>query len=240
MKAKILLILLTGSLTMQAQTNHSWGLFPTIDHSGQLSEKWSYYTYLFASFKPYTNEIFGVESKSRITSFYSEVGANYKLSNKLTATASYVYERQNPFEDYYRNENRLFQQLALINPVREWFNLKLRIRFDERFIQDPVTKQANFTHRIRLLTGFSKDLTENLYVFGYSELFLNTSSNFAYNENWSALQIGRELNASNKIETGLLYIGWINDNKGNWLHQYYLQLTWVSKLNFVKHKNDIK
>lgn len=215
----------------QAQNTSVAGIFTTIDHSGELSARFSYNSYLFGTIKPYAS----LEGPARALYLYAENGLSYQMTNKLSFTNSYVYERQRPFETTARNEHRLFQQLTLKLPFNKYL-LKQRLRFDERFIQNTLTNTTDFSHRLRYLIGASCDLNKNTYLMTYSEFFFNTTrgASFQFNENWSALQIGYHLNRNNTLEFGYLFVGWINDNQNNWFNQHYLQTTWVSKLNFKK------
>jgi len=217
-----------------AQNTTIAGLFPTIDHSGELSNRFSYNSYLFGAIKPYSS----TEGSARTLYLYAENGLSYKITDKLSFTNSYVYERQQPFENNARNEHRLFQQLTLKLPVKK-FSLKQRLRFDERFIQNSQNNSFDFSHRLRYLLGGTYEFNDTGYLMTYMEFFFNTTkgAKFKYNENWSALQIGYNINKNNAIEFGYLFVGWINDSQNNWFNQHYLQTTWVSKLNFNKHKN---
>ena len=210
-----------------------YGVFPTIDHSGSLNEKWSYNVYLFDAIKPYTHTINNeVTDEARSFYAYGELGLSYALNKQLSITGAYVHERQNVFKEYYRTENRLFQQLTLKTPINNGV-MKQRLRFDERFIQNKTTGKAPLTHRLRyLLCGTIPISDTKLYAMGYSEFFFNTSNAFKYEENWSALQLGIHLNDVHSIEAGLLNVNWIYNSSNDWLHQYYLQATWVSHLDF--------
>lgn len=217
-----------------AQNVSIGGIFPTIDHSGELSKRWSYNSYLFAAIKPYRSN----EGNARPLYLYGEFGLSYLLADNLWLTGSYVYERQQPFETNARNEHRLFQQITFKLPLNR-FNIKQRLRFDERFIENISTDQFEFSHRLRYLLGATYDLSDEFYLMSYTEFFFNTTSgaNFQFNENWSAFQLGYKFNKNNSIEFGYLFVGWIYNNQNNWFNQHYLQTTWVNKLNFNKHKN---
>lgn len=223
------------STAIQAQNTSYVGMFPTIDHSADLSSKFGYNVYIFDAIKPYSNNINGFKDEARSFYFYTEAGLSYNITKYLSFTASYVYERQNTFNSYYRNENRLFQQLTLKLPIKDAV-LKQRLRFDERFIQNRATGETPFTHRLRYLLGYKLPLNDNLYTFAYNEFFFNTTkgAGFEFNENWSALQMGYVFNKRHGIEAGLLYVGWINNFQKDWLNQYYLQVTWVSHFDFKK------
>ena len=147
MKTKLVIILSILSANVNAQNINYGGIFPTIDQSIKYSEKWSSYAYLFSAIKPYNSKELGQTDKARVLSAYAELGVNYQINSKLSATASYVYQRSEPFETYYTNENRLFQQLTLKLPFNH-FELKQRLRYDERFIQNQLTNQTDFKHRL--------------------------------------------------------------------------------------------
>jgi hypothetical protein len=228
--AIILVMFFTNSKSYSQNVTYL-GILPTIDHSGKLNNKWSYYTYLFTAIKPYKSNIDGLTDNSRLLYTYAEFGMNYNLTSKLTVITSYVYQRVEPLKKDATNENRLFQQLTFKLPFNK-FELKQRLRFDERFFANNV-----FKHRLRYLIGGKYTINDNYYLIGYIEFFFNTKNNFQYNENWSALQLGYNINKSNAIEAGLLYTGWIRNNNNDWLNQYYLQITWVNQLNLNKQKN---
>ena len=221
-----------ANLAAQSQNINYYGWFPTIDLSGKLTNRFSYNLYLFDAIKFYSNN--NNQDKAKSFYLYGEAGLSYNLSSKLSFTAAYVHERQNPFLTNFRSENRFFQQATLKLPIGK-AELKQRLRFDERFIQNRSTGETPFTHRLRYLIGIKRPIVaEKLYFMAYSEAFFNTSNSFQFNENWSAMQLGVHLNRKNSLEMGLLYVGWINNAANDWLHQYYLQTTWVLQLDFSK------
>lgn len=227
--------------SMESQNINYAGVFPTIDHSADLGRGFSYNVYIFDAIKPYSNTIEGISDKARSLYLYTESGLSYALTKELSFTASYVYERQNPFLDNYRNENRAFQQLTLKLPIGK-MELKQRLRFDERFIQNRATGESPFTHRFRYLLGMKHPLRgDQMYFFAYSEVFLNTTSGakYVFDENWSAAQMGFKMNGWSSFEIGLLYVGWINNAQKDWLNQFYLQATWVTHFDFSKKQKSI-
>ncbi len=232
LKAQLLVLstfLIFGNAKSQ-NINYS-GIFPTLDHSGQLTDNWSYNSYNFAAINLNTSN----NDRARFFYVYTENGLHYQLKN-WTFSNLYVYERQEVFANYARNEHRLFQQITYKKPVKDAWELKFRLRFDERFIQNVISREFNFSHRLRFLLGTKYNVNDSWYAFAYTEAFLNTSNKFQYNENWSALQLGYNFNERNSLELGYLYVGWIYNAQNNWLHQNYLQLTWVNKVNFNKNK----
>lgn len=239
MKQFFLSSLLLISLLSHSQSLHYTGVFPTIDHSGDLSNKLGYGLYYFAAF-PMRNVIEPDMKKDfNFLLFYSEQSLTFNASKKLSFTGSYVYQRANAVYDNYVNENRFHIQAKYKHTLKN-LNIAHRVRFDGRFIQNRVTNQTPFTHRVRYLFGLDvplKTKNESAYFVMYQEFFFSTVSGAkpVYEENWAYASIGVKINEVHKIEPGLLYITWYNGNNA-WFNQYYFQLTWISHLNFSKKK----
>jgi hypothetical protein len=231
-----LIILLLLSLTAKPQSQYYGGAFPTIDHSGDISNKLGYGLYYFGAFPLVNLSKPNINKDANFLLLYSEQSLSYKLTDKFTLTGSYVYQRTNAVYDNYVNENRIYIQAKYKHAIK---NIKLthRLRFDGRFIQNRVTNETPFTNRIRYLIGVDIPINEKLYFTAYEEAFFNTFKNASaiYGENWAYAAIGRKLNASNKIEAGILYITW-NTGVSSWFNQYYFQVTWISHLDFKKKK----
>lgn len=62
-----------------AQNTTTAGFFLTIDHSGELSNRFSYNSYLFGAIKPYSS----TEGNARVLYLYAENGLSYKITDKL-------------------------------------------------------------------------------------------------------------------------------------------------------------
>lgn len=224
------------SISTYAQSVNVGGVFPTIDHSGTLSKKFDYSLYYFAAL-PLVNFDKPAESKdSYFHLFYSEQALSYNVSSKFSLTGSYVYQRANVVYEDYVNENRFYVQAKYKHSIKK-INLTHRLRFDGRFVENHFTNETPFTHRVRYLIGFDTPINEKLYFTVYEEAFFNTFNDpgAVYGENWAYAGLGKKLNDKNKIEAGLLYVTW-NIGKTNWFNQYYLQLTWISHLDFSKKK----
>jgi len=232
----IIILLITCA---KSQNLHYGGAFPTIDHSGELSEKWGYGFYYFGAFPIINLKAPKVNKVANFLLFYSEQSLTYNLNKHFSLTGSYVYQRANAVYDNYVNENRFYLQGKYKHRFRK-VDLAHRIRFDGRFIQNRATEQTPFTHRLRYLISAEfpiKSKKENLYLAMYEELFFSTVSkaNPIYEENWAYSAIGIKLNKKNKLEAGLLYITWTIGNS-NWFNQYYFQLTWINHLDLKKNK----
>ena len=232
----ILSAFLLFSVKVKSQSTYVGGVFPTIDHSGDISNKVGYGLYYFAAFPLVNFNKPNMSKDANFLLFYAEQSLSYKLTNKLSLTGSYVYQRSNVTAQNYTNENRFYVQATYKHSVKK-VNLKYRLRFDGRFIQDRVTNETPFTNRVRTLVGFDVPINEKLYFTAYEEAFFNTFKNASvvYGENWAYAAIGRKINSRNKIEVGLLYITW-NTGVSRWFNQYYAQVTWISHLDFRKKK----
>ncbi|MFN3342961.1 MAG: DUF2490 domain-containing protein [Flavobacteriales bacterium] len=206
-------------------------MFPTVDASIDLNSCFSANVYLFNAIKPYANTISGTEDKARSLYTYGESGLSYKINSVVSFTAAYVYERQEPFTTNYRNEHRVFPQITLRNNFKR-IELKQRLRYDLRFIQDRINDNWPFYHRLRYLAGARWTIKNSSnYIFAYSEYFISSKKNdgLQFIENWSALQFGKKINDHHSLEIGPLFVGWKRNSAGDWLRQYYVQFTWVAR-----------
>ncbi|NOT37992.1 MAG: DUF2490 domain-containing protein [Saprospiraceae bacterium] len=232
-------LILINSLTLNAQSTYVGGLFPTIDHTGKINKRFDYSLYYFGAF-PIINIKSPDNSKHPdFLLFYSEQAFTYNVNPKFSFTGSYVYQRENVTKDNYSNENRVHIQATYKHSTKT-INLKHRLRFDNRFVHNRTTGETPYTHRLRYLIGLDfpiKSKKNNLYFTAYEEAFFNTFKNAgaAYEENWAYAAIGVKLNDKNKIETGPLYITW-NTGTKNWFHQFYLQFTWISYVDYTRNK----
>jgi hypothetical protein len=233
--AKVLITLF--SFSAHAQNTHYGGLFPTLDHSGDLTSKLGYGLYYFAAFPLVDLKNPEIGRDANFLLFYSEQSLSYSLSKYFSFTGSYVFQRSNVVDPYYVNENRFYVQAKYKHSFGN-LNLAHRIRFDGRFIQAAYSHSPSFHQRARYLFGMNmpiKSKKENLYFTAYEELFFNTQNGAkpVYEENWAYAALGIKLNEKNKIEPGILYIRW-SVGQPYWFNQYYLQVTWISHLNFKK------
>lgn len=222
-----------------AQSVYVGGLFPTIDHSGKLTNKLDYNLYYFGAFPLVNFNTSTSSDNARFLLFYSEQALTYNLNQQFSLTASYVYQRENSSPNNYWDENRLYAQATFKHTINR-MNIKHRLRFDNRFIKNETLGKMPYMHRLRYLVGMDRALAggkNKLYLTAYEEVFLNTFSNAmaVYGENWAYAAIGFKLGKQNKIELGPLFITWIT-SKNTWFNQFYGQVTWVSSLDFTKSK----
>ena len=210
------------------------GIFPTIDHSGKLTDKLNYSLYYFGAFPIANFEKPNLSKDAYFHLFYSEQALTYQIKPKISLTGSYVYQRTNALYANYTNENRFYVQTKYKHSIKI-FNLSHRLRFDGRFVQNRIINQTPFTHRIRYQLGINFAISEKTYFTAYEEAFFNTFKNTEaiYGENWGYAAFVKKINEKNKIEAGLLYVTW-NIGKKIWFNQYYFQFTWINNLNFSK------
>lgn len=238
---KILLLLFLGTTCLSfGQNENRIGFFPTIDHSGTISDKLDYSLYYFAAFNMINSKVNGVKEPSNFFVFYSEQALTYNVNPNLSFTGSYVYERQYPTQNNYRNENRFYLQSAYKYNLNKT-SIKHRLRYDGRFVQDRMSGTEPFTSRLRYLIGLQTPLQKNsdkLYLSMYNEFFFNLDKNAVaiYGENWVYAGIGYKIDKNNAIEAGPLHIFWVNNKENDLSKFYYLQLTWVNHLDFRKKK----
>jgi len=234
----IILLQLLSMNYCYSQTHNIVGVFPTLNLKYDLSEKISVESYSFLSVLPIEKTIDNVEYPSHSGALYSELDFTYKVNSKFSLTGSYTYERVNPFENNYRNENRIWLQGTLESKFKNW-KVKNRIRYDLRFINNRSTNETDFNPRARYLFGLSKPLRvkENSPVFSiYNEVFFNTFKDASafYGENWFFSGIGFSLTRQTKIEVGYLNIAWVRDQSKNWLMQHFGQVTLTIDLTKAK------
>ena len=219
-----------GTVALPRSYNYA-GFFPTLDHTGNISKKFSYGVYAFGAF-PFIN----MQYRGNVPAFllfYTETSLTYKINKNFSFTTAYVYQKESPIYQYFINENRMHFQVQHTGKIK-FTEFKQRIRSDNRFLKAWNENSSTYAHRIRYLTGFKFPMSKkssDLYCSTYTEMFFNTPSKkeFVFAENWTSLAFGFKLNDINSIEVGPLFITWKNQNI--WWNQYYLQATWVSKLN---------
>jgi hypothetical protein len=234
--------LLLSALIAGAQNTEIFGVFPTIDHSGRLSERWECSLYYFGAFNVINPEAGAVKDTPHPAAFYSEQAIHYNATKKLSFSASYVYERQNALRANYRNENRFYLQ-GTCEYALDRTTIKHRWRYDGRYIEDRQSGKAPYTNRLRYLAGFNTPLkkeSDQLYFAAYNEFFFNLdkSATAIYGENWAFAGVGFKTKGKTTFEMGPLYIFWVSNKNNDLINFYYLQLSWITHLDFRKTKND--
>lgn len=225
------IIFLAFSATSYSQTHHIGGVFPTIDLKYKFDPAFEIESYSFLSYFPSAKTLDSINYPAHAGALYTELDFTYNVNSNLGLTASYTYERANPFESSYRNENRVWLQATLKSKVNK-LEIKNRLRYDFRLIQNRTTGKVDYLPRLRYLLGLAYPLQkkENPIVLNvYSEMFFNTfkdSSPF-YNENWAFAGVKFPFSERWALELGYLNISWVRNNQNNWLSQHFGQMTLI-------------
>ena len=233
MKKSILVLLLTFlSIVMKAQNVNNYGFFPVYSQSGDISKKLNYNLFLFGA-------VDVNKTGNKWFMFYTENTFGYKITDKLSFAASYVYQRTFVNQKYAINEHRVWQQIQLETPINSKFEIKNRIRFDERFVQNIETGNYPFSHRLRYLIGSKLKLNTKFYISAYNEFFFQTSKprSAIYGENWAFVGLGINTSKKTSLDIGPTYITWVTNDNLDRLNLWYLQVQFNTTLNFTKNTN---
>lgn len=222
LKFSILVFVLISKSSF-SQNDHISGVFPTLIMSHEFSDKWKIDSYSFLATNPFEKPNY----PSRSSILYTELDLSYNFTKNFSTTLSYTYERLNPFSDDYRNENRIWLQAQYLIK-RTNFEIKNRLRYDFRFIENRLTSRTDFNPRVRYLLGLTKPIfnkDKNINFVVYNEFFFNTFSNsfFSYAENWGYVGVHKKINKTISVELGYLNLSWVKDAQRNWLIQHYIQ-----------------
>jgi hypothetical protein len=223
-------------ITLKAQNLNYFGLFPVYNQNGNIYKKWDYSLFFFSAINTFNQTIKGVDYPPNVFLVFGEAALAYNVNRKFSIAGAYVYQGANVFNSDYVSENRLYQQITYKHFINEKTTLRHRLRFDERFIQDRETGKAPLSHRLRYLFGIETVLSEKLYFTVYNEVFFTTSTPKAafYSENWAYAAIGFKTKKMGNFEAGPIFITWVRDAAQDRINLWYLQLTWITTLNFSK------
>jgi len=168
---------------------------------------------------------------------YVEFDLSRNLGRGWSATASYTNETV-PMPSVLqgtRTEHRLWFQGKHSRPAGE-STVWGRGRIDLRSIQNPEAGTEGrpewlFRPRVRLQGGWSRPIGEGPWgVVAHAELFYELwdvrgeADGVAFREQWSALQLTRQVHDNLRVEMGPLLISWWSpDGYDHWLHTWYLQ-----------------
>lgn len=227
--------------SITAQNQNFYGIFPVVSHSGILSKKFEYNFFLFTALNTFKQEYDGVKYPKKAVMFYVENTLIYNFNPKFSVAASYTYQRNNPFTSDYSNENRLWQQVTYRAFLKKT-KLIFRLRFDERFTKDRVTNERPLSTRLRGLVGIELRLkkdTDKYYFTAYNEFFFNTSkpTYSIYAENWAYAGVGIKTQKYGSFEVGPLYIGGVRNANIDLQNLIYLQLSWITNIDWRKKDN---
>lgn len=221
------------SMAVVAQDITYTGLMPALDHGARITDRFGYSMCAFDATKMggTTPVLDPDEPRSFMVS--AELGITYRLNDRFAVTLAYLHQWMEPSIPAYRSEDRGYQQLAHTLPIGR-AELRQRLRYEERFVRAVESGTITTSQRLRYRIGVKRPVApEHWYVLAQTELFLNTMEGLAFrmDENWTTVQVGYAFTKANALEVGPLYVGWYRNQQKDILHQYYLQLTWVSRLD---------
>ena len=218
------------SNSVVSQNSNVYGIFPTINIWGKLSEKVNYELYYFTAAPLIGDVEYSKISNRNWLLMYAEHSLTFAPLKSLSLTGSYVHQVENGYGKGNIGENRFFFQAAHAIQLQK-ISLKQRLRHDSRFLKN------DFKHRIRYQLSCRHDWESGNYFTVGQEFFfeLTKGSNKLYNENWLNAGVGIKLNDKNYIELGALSVSWTTA-KGTWFNQWYFQPTWVHRFNFECNK----
>ncbi|MDX2190419.1 MAG: DUF2490 domain-containing protein [Bacteroidota bacterium] len=233
-----LLLFIVWSEATQAQNLNYYGFFLVYNQTGRIYKKWDYSIFLFAAINTFNQKIDGVSYPPKTFLLYDENAVIYNATKQLSFAASYTYQRVDPFLSSYSNEHRIWEQVAYKHFINK-ATIKHRIRFDERFIQNRADNTYPLSHRLRYLIGLEMPLkkeSDKYYLTAYNEFFFTTSTptDAFYGENWAYAGIGVKTKTAGKLEAGPVYITWVRNPAQDRMNLWYLQLSWMTTLNFTK------
>lgn len=174
---------------------------------------------------------------NQVLEIYSQLLLSYKINKYWQLGGGYGFQRNNPFNDNWRNEHRLVQQLTYNNANKKlrFYN---RLRFEERWFSYPNAPSA-FGTRARYQFGFIRKLKgDNVYWQINNETYAITSGprNSFISENWVYSGIGFPIKSFGHLETGIGYNTIVRNANKDLLNLLLLQVGWNYIFPSVKMK----
>lgn len=237
LRSVLFLASLVGSAVLAQDLTYT-GLMPTLDHGARITDRFGYSLYAFDATK-LGGTTPGLEpDKPRSFMVSAELGITYRLNDRFTVTLAYLHQWLEPSVTFSRSEDRGYQQLAHTLPLGR-SELRQRLRYEERSVRTVETGTITSSQRLRYRIGVKRLVApEHWYVLAQTELFLNTMEGLAFrmDENWTTVQLGYAFSKANAVEVGPLYVGWYRNEQKDILHQFYLQLTWVTRIDLRRRQ----
>ena len=177
-------------------------------------------------------------SPTNIEQLLLRTGLNYHISKTAVATLGYgyipSYNYINEESELGSTENRIFQQLILINKVGR-LKFEHRYRYEQRWVKNKIIDETDYKDRLRYrLMAFlplNKPTFEKgtLFLGVYDEIFMNTKETF-FDRNRFYVALGYQINKMTQVQAGYLRQR-VNDFGKN-----YLQFAVVYNTDFRKEE----
>lgn len=240
MKRLLSIIVLVGLLSRtEAQNLVFYGLMPAINQTGRISNKFNYNIFMSTTIDAFDQKIAGIEYPATDLQFYLQPSLIYLHSKKVNFATSYTYQRNNPFNDNFINEHRLWQQVIVSLPI---FRSKLtnRVRFEQRFIENKKNGSFPLSTRLRFQLGWNLPLSgrtlekNEFYLNTYNEVYfsLTGAKNATYSENWTYAGIGYDFGKAGRMELGYLLQIAVRNKVKELRFLNLAQITWITNFNF--------
>jgi hypothetical protein len=215
------------------------GILPSISQTGNLVGKWNYNVFASTTIDAFDKTIGTTFYPATDLQLYVQPSIIYTYSSKLNFAGSYTYQRNNPWNNSFSNEHRLWQQLIYAIPFGKG-KVSNRFRFEERFIQNRVTNTYPLYTRFRYQVGYSlplqgKTLEKNeFYLNSYNEFYftLTGNKNATYSENWTYVALGYMFDKMGKIEFGYLQQIAVRDAQKDLRFLDLIQFSWITNFKF--------
>lgn len=231
---KFFLLLAFVSFSASAKNVSSFGSVAFFSLAAKVSQYGSLNFYHYDVFSFAKKEVRGREFQDGVETSYFQTAYSYQYRPSLALTIGHIYQRSNPFNDDYRNENRIFQQVVYGVNFRD-FTMSHRFRFEERFLQNRSEDSTEFRTRLRYqigakipIRGIVIDPSE-YYLNVYNEFYFSTTGerNAFYSDNWSYAGLGHKTKEWGSFEIGPL-IQWarVDQEKDTRTH-YCIQVGWL-------------
>jgi hypothetical protein len=243
MKIRLLLsaFLSLTMLAVDAQDLAFYGFLPAINLTGSFGGKINVNLFSSTTIDAVNERIGGIEYPATDFQFYLQPSVIYVHSPQLNFAASYTYQRNNPFQDNFVNEHRLWQQVIYAMPLGAG-KLNQRLRLEERFIENRVTSKYPYFTRARYQIGYNQPLqgrtleAHEFYLNTYNEFYfsLTGAKNATYSDNWTYGGVGYDLGNLGRFEVGYLFQTAVRNAQKDLRFLNLAQVMWVKNFSLKK------
>jgi hypothetical protein len=243
MKLRLIIaaILSLIAISTEAQDLAFYGFLPAINVTGNFGGKINVNLFSSTTIDAVNERIGGIEYPATDFQFYLQPSVIYVHSPQLNFAASYTYQRNNPFQDNFVNEHRLWQQVIYAMPLGAG-KLNQRLRLEERFIENRVTNKYPYFTRARYQIGYNQPLqgrtleAHEFYLNTYNEFYfsLTGAKNATYSENWTYGGVGYDLGNLGRFEVGYLFQTAVRNAQKDLRFLNLAQVMWVKNFSLKK------
>jgi len=198
-----LLAVLSNPLLAQQQTQDVAGNWLMYFGTNKIADNWSIHSEI--QYRNHTIEPVNIEQ------LLLRTGINYHINKNAAVTLgygfipSYVFESEQSEPE--STENRIFQQLILINKI-DRIKFEHRYRIEQRWVSNETVEndyRNRFRYRLMAFIPINKDeMTTGTFFLGlYDEIFMNTKQTF-FDRNRLYAALGYQFNKTTQAQVGYL------------------------------------